>query len=376
MVKIPLNVLQFATDTSPYEMFVDYWRHYSSFNTKKTAKVGEFSTIRKDGTTISFAEKELEMNAALKREIARVSQVSLDPSIPLEQWASHPAVRWATFAIVSGMIDMILPEVLIESVGLYSEIRNAGFGDSFSFDIKPRDLFVISKSGHGQKQTEVHKQFDTTVTVVPVPHQITVEVALYRVLAGKESLAEFTAKAVKSIEAQMTVDTYNVFAAAMGNLALVGASPNAYMKVAGYSQDALISLAQRVSAWNGGQKVILAGTQRALQYILPNDANYRYDIESEFVKVGYIRTAFGYDTMVLPQLAAWGTPFTVALSDANVYFLCTGVNKPVKLCIEGSTLSNVTAPFDNSNLTQDATFIKNWQAAVATNAIAGLMTVA
>lgn len=373
MVKIPLNVLQFATDTSPYEMFVDYWRHYSSFNSKKTT---EFSTIRKDGTPLSFAEKEMEMNAALKREVARVSQVNIDPTIPLEQWASHPSVRWATFAVVSAMIDMILPETLIDSIGLYTEIRNGGWADSFSFDIKPRDLFVVSKSGHGQKATEVHKQFDTTVTVVPVPHQITVQVALYKVLAGKESLAEFTAKALKSIEAQMTVDTYTVFAAAMANLALVGASPNAYMQVAGYSQDALISLAQRVSAWNGGQKVILAGTQRALQYVLPSDGNYRYQIDSEFVKVGYVRTAFGYDTMVLPQLAAWGTPFTLALSDANIYFLCVGVNKPIKLCIEGSTLSNVTAPFDNSNLTQNATFIKSWQAAVATNAVAGLMTVA
>lgn len=370
MTKIPLNVLQFAADTSPYEMFVDYWRHYSSFNTKKTT---EFSQIRKDGTPISFAEKELAMNEALKKEIGRVSQVNFDPSIPLEQWASHPSVRWASMAVVSAMIDMILPEVLIDSVGLYSEIRNAGFGDSFSFDIKPRDLFVISKSGHGQKATEVHKQFDTTVTVVPVPHQITVQVALYKVLAGKESLAEFTAKAIKSIEAQMTVDTYTVFAAAMTALTT---TTDAYMKVVGYSQDALIALGQRVSAWNGGAKVILAGTQRALQYILPADGNYRYDIESDLVKVGYVRTAFGFDTMILPQVAAWGTPFTLALSDANVYLLSVGVNKPIKLCVEGSTLSNVTAPFDNSNLTQNATFIKNWQAAVATNAVAGLLTVA
>ena len=58
---------------------------------------------------------------------------------------------------------------------------------------------------------------------------------------SKESLAEFTAKALKSIEYQMAVDTYSAFATAMGNLALVGASPNAYMKVVGYTQDAAIN---------------------------------------------------------------------------------------------------------------------------------------
>ena len=104
--------------------------------------------------------------------------------------------------------------------------------------------------------------------------------------------------------------------------------------------------------------------------------NYRYDIESDLVKVGYVRTAFGFNTLIIPQVAAWATPFTVVMNDANVYLLSVGVNKPMKLCIEGSTLSNVTAPFDNSNLTQNATFIKNWQAAVAANCVAGLMTVA
>jgi hypothetical protein len=183
MIKIPSNVLQFAKDnTSPYEMFVDYWNHYSSFNGNKKA---EFSLTRKDGSPISFAEKETAMNEALKAEVARVSQVSFDSSIPLEQWANHPTVRWANFAVISAMIDMVLPDALIGSIGDYSEIRNGGWGDSFSFDIKNRDLFVVSKSGHGQRATEIHKQFDTTVTVVPTPHQITVQVSLYKVLCGK-----------------------------------------------------------------------------------------------------------------------------------------------------------------------------------------------
>jgi hypothetical protein len=103
--------------------------------------------------------------------------------------------------------------------------------------------------------------------------------------------------------------------------------------------------------------------------------NYRYDLESEYFKVGYVRTASGFDTMVLEQFADWSTPFSVLLNDSNVYFISPGVNKLLKLCVEGSTLSNVGQPFDNSNLTQNATFIKNWKAAVATSAIAGLMTV-
>ena len=79
--------------------------------------------------------------------------------------------------------------------------------------------------------------------------------------------------------------------------------------------------------------------------------------------------------MILDQFADWTTPFSVLLNDSNVYLISPTVNKLLKLVIEGSTLSNVTAPFDNSNLTQNATFIKNWKAAVCTNAVAGLITV-
>ena len=37
-------------------------------------------------------------------------------------------------------------------------------------------------------------------------------------------------------------------------------------------------------------------------------------------------------------------------------------------------MSTVDQPFQNSNLTQSATLFKSWGTAVATNAIAGVMT--
>ena len=78
---------------------------------------------------------------------------------------------------------------------------------------------------------------------------------------------------------------------------------------------------------------------------------------------------------MLDQFADWSTPFSVLLNDSNVYVISPSVNKLLKLVIEGSTLSNVTQPFDNSNLTQNATFIKSWKAVVCTNSVAGLVTV-
>ena len=182
MIKVPQNVLAFAKDTTPYEMFVDYYRHFQSIN---GGKKYDFQTLNSKGQPLSFSEKEVQMNEALRKEVVRVSGVSFDPAISMEQWALNPMVSWASFAVVSALIDMVLPDSLIDSIGLYTDVSNISWGDSAAYTIKARDLFIVSKSGHGQKSSEVHKQFETTITVVPEPHQITVQVALYKVLCGK-----------------------------------------------------------------------------------------------------------------------------------------------------------------------------------------------
>ncbi|MBA4463117.1 MAG: hypothetical protein H2B01_02885 [Nitrosopumilaceae archaeon] len=372
-MRVPDNIKTFALGDEglkPYIMFQDYWNHYKALNGATNV---EFMKVKEDGTPISFAEKEEQMNLALKSEIMKHASVSTLDAFPIEQWANHPSIRWATFAVVSAMIDMVLPQSLIESIGLYTDVRAIGFGDSASFDVKPRDLFVISKAGRAQRTAEMRKQFSGQVTVLPENRQISVQVALYKVLAGKESLAEFVAKAIMSIESEVTRDVFSVFNTAME--ALDNAGDDA-LRYAGYTQATLVALAQKVSAWNGGQRAIVAGTQLALQNILPADSNYRYDFQSDFVKVGYIRTAFGYDVMALPQVADWRTEFKLMLDDNNVYVLSPSANKLVKLVLEGATLSNVSGMYDRANLTQDATLYKAWGTAIATNALAGIITLA
>lgn len=376
-MKIPSNVLQFAgaDNTKVYELFVDYWKHYQSQN--DSTKKFDFVQYREEENSgkqvaITFAEKEDAMNAALRKEIMRVAGVGdLASSFPVAQWASHPSINWATFAVVSALIDMILPDTIIQSIGAYTDVRSIGWGDSAAFDVSPRDLFVVSKAGRGKRMTELKKQFKGQVVIIPELRELSVQVSLYRVLAGKESLAEFVAKAVRSIETQITLDVYNVFNVAMAALPVVG---GAELRFAGYSQENLVKLGQRVTAFNGGAKAIVLGTQAALQNVLPADANYRYELESDYVKIGYIRTAFGYDIMPLPQVADWTTPFSMALDDAKLYIVSPSSQKLVKLVLEGSTLSNTTGTYDNANLTQSTTLFKSWGAAIATNAVAGCIT--
>jgi hypothetical protein len=372
--KIPAQVVLFAGGEDKlgvYNMFRDYW---NQFRTRNGAKGLDFSTttVNKDGETvsISFDEKEAAMNSALKREIMRKAGIESFADFPLETWATHPTLKWATFAVVSAMVDMILPETIIDSIGLYSDVRTIGWGDSAAFDVEPRDLFVVSKAGRGKRTSEIHKQFKGQVVINPEQHELTVGVSLYRVLAGKESLAEFVTKVARSVETQLTIEVYNAFVTATTAL-----TTGAYgLKVAGFTQKDFTLLAQKVGAWNGGALPVCIGTQVALANILPADGNYRYDIASDFVKMGYVRNFVGTDIVVLPQVADYANPFGLLLADTDLWFVSTGAQKIIKVVLEGNVLSYTSDVYANANLVQTSTMIKSWGVGVATNAVAGMMT--
>lgn len=374
MNKIPTQVMAFAggeANLGVYKMFVDYWAHYQSLSGKRT-NYQDTTVVNGQEVKISFSEKEDALNKALVKEIARKAGIANLGDFPVETWATHPTLRWASFAVVSALVDMVLPQSMIDSIGMYTDVKSIGWGDSAAFDVKPRDLFVVSKAGRAKRQTELHKQYNGQVTVLPEPRQIAVSVALHRVLAGQESLADFVAKAIMSLESNMTVDVYNTFATAMlaiDNTASTG------LRVAGYSQSEFVRLSQQVRAWNGGANPIAIGTQAALANILPADSNYRYDIESDFVKMGYIRNFQQTDILMLPQVANYaGTPFGLKLSDTTVWIVSPSVNKLVKLVLEGNTLAYSDSTYANADLSQNANLVKSYGTAIATNAVAATIT--
>ena len=371
ITKVPNQVMQFAggeANLGVYNAAVDYYNHYQSMNGKTGLEYQKYTVKDGQQVELTFAKKEEEITAALKKEILRKAGIQDISQFPLETWAGHPVIRWATFAVVSAIIDMILPQTLINSIGIFTDIKSIGWGDSAAFDVKPRDLFVVSKAGRAKRTTELHKQFQGQVTVIPELREIAVSVSLYRVLSGKESLADFIAKAVLSIESQVTVDAYTAFATAMGaidNTASTG------LRVAGYSQAEFVRLSQTVRAWNGGAEPIAIGTQAALASILPADANYRYDFESEFVKVGHLKEFQMTRVMMLEQVADWNTPFGLKLADNRVWIVSPSSQKLVKLVLEGNVMSYTDEVYRNANLLQNAVIQKSWGTAVATNAVAG-----
>jgi len=356
------NILAFAADGKLPVMFQDYMNHYKSIAEKKSV---EFDT------TLSFDEKEARLNSALRKEIIKRAGVPYATEDNISEWFNHPLVAHELFAVTNALIDMILPQSIIDTIGLYTDVRTGEWGNNFSFDIEPRDLFVVSKHGKAQKTTEVHKQYRGQKTLTPEMHELTVGVSMYSVLSNKESLANLVSKCVRSIETAMTLDAYNAFATAMSNLS---ATATTGLRIAGFSQANLIRLAEQVQSWSYGAKPLIVGTATALLNVLPDDNNYRYSLNDSYVTLGYIPTVNGYDVMRMPQVADIETFGALKIANDRIWVIAPSTQKIVKLCLEGNTIANTTGVFENSDLTQTSTLMKSWSAAVITNAVAGVIT--
>lgn len=363
-IKLSNQIMTFSNNATLYEKFLDYINHYRAETEGKT------SLIYNKG--VSFAEKDKEINEDILCEIERLSGRKRNNEVPVSIFARDPQFQYYTFAVIGSLIDAVIPYTIIDSIGAYADIRYGGWGDSFSFNIEPRDLFAVSEAGRGKRIGFVQKQFGTTATLSPVNHKVTAEVSVYKVLSGAESLAKFTMKLIRSIESQMTYDAYD--AMVTGLSALSGSA--AALNVSAYTQDALINLCQTVTAYNGGNKATIVGTQLALSKVLPTtDANYRYMLDSDYVKIGYVKEFNGFSMLALPQIADYtSSNFGLKLNNNQLYVVSTGADKLVKIAVEGNTLTYVDDIDSNANLTQNATVNKSWQAGMVTSAIAGIVT--
>lgn len=364
MITIPEKVQRFSEETGTskdlFLGFADLYNHYRSEILKKEGLVYTKTT--------SLDEKEKTMNALLQREIVKYSGANIQGIIPPEMLVSNPLYQWATFAVVNTLVDMVIPDTIVDSIGMYTDIKTGDYGNNFSFDIKPNDLFYVTRSGKGVRHAEVQKSYNGQVVVTPVEHDITVQVNLYRVLSGKESLAEFAIKSLRSIETEMAYDAYTAFSGAMNNLPT---TPGSELQYTGFSTANAIDLIQKVTSYNNESKAILVGTLKAVNRILPTDTNYRYSLDSDYVKLGYVQNFAGTDVLVLPNKADWKNQYKSLLDDNKIYVVSPSAQKIVKLCIEGSTQAITGDTYGNANLTQETTLKKMWATGVATNAIFG-----
>lgn len=361
MANLPLHVVAFAgSNTKTYEQFKDYYFHAESIKGKK---LGEFDD------TIKFADKEAKMHTALLSEVSRYSGVAIQEGMDMVQFASNPQLKWAMGAVVNMMIDAIIPDTIIRTIGLYTDIQTVPWGGVAQFNVKPNATMGTTKFSNGRREGFAQKHFNSSVSIVPEAHEVNVEASLYKILVGEESLADFARKAVLALETEMTLDAYTAFA----TIADRGTFPTV-LDEATFAVDTLIGQCQIVEGYAKAKPIII-GTKRALAKVLPDSTKgYRLTTPSEAPSIGLIRGFYEYDIMELPQIAT-GKDFGLALDDDYIYVIAPAGGKLIKGAIEGATQSFTTNAEDTADLTTNTSFIKRWKFDVATNSTMARMKV-
>lgn len=196
----------------------------------------------------------------------------------------------------------------LESFFPYSDIRVISRGDSGVFSINARDIFCILKQGRGDSVTrEIRRNFQGQTSIVP-------------------ELTSFSENDVSSLFSSLILGSVS--------------NDNVGLRVSGFSSSEFVRLSQTVSAWNGGAKTVVIGTHKSLANILPNDKNYRYNLDTEN-RIEYYGNFYQTDLISLPPAVNYGNPFSVELKDDRVWMVSPTEGKLLKIVFEDETLENV-----------------------------------
>lgn len=347
------NRIKFSTEVGKdlIPAWKDYVNHYrkENFSTKKTVN-----------NTKTLAEKEKLVNKIAFSEIAKFA--NMDTSfVGQAQMSTNPMYRWAFFAVVNKLVDIVIPDVIAEDFYQFANVSTVGRGNSGKFTIKSSDLFMVTINGNSRRHVAAQRQFTGEQTLTPVNHTITTQVDLYRVLAGEESLAEYAIKIILSIEAEIALDIAFCMQDSFN-------TRTANFKEAGFTQIAFKTLASRVSAANGGRKAIALGTEVGLSEIMPTDDYLKLGLGESYNSIGYLPVFLNTPLIALAQKIDWTTPdYDFAISDKFIYFVSPGMQKLIQIVFEDEGLYIPDDVFANGNLIQNASMHKSWATGLITN---------
>lgn len=314
----------------------------------------------------SRADMEAAINKAYIEEVEKRT-MSRKNALSDKKWANSQNVVEMADQIRDFMIDMILPETLLMSpMNIFCDFRFADLGDSMTFKLENNALYTVSKAGYRKRSTDLQKLYASSATLVPELRQLTVGTDLFEIMAGRVFIGKEVMKAVRSIETAVYFDAYDAMYNAMESYA------PSVLTMTNPTETDIIKAAETVAAYNGNRKPIIVGTPVALKNVVPSNNNYRYLLESEFVKLGYIQTFNTYDVIALEQVANpydTTTDYALKLKDDRIYIVSPASDKLVKVGFGGETMSHTDAIYDNANLLQLSTISKAWDAQVITNSV-------
>lgn len=307
------------------------------------------------------------MQEAFLAEVERKGGVSRKDN-EMSAWISHPSTRWAAFAIIDATITAILPETILPQFGAFADFRTQGVGDVTKFKIMPGSFYTVSLDANGQRTTFRQKKSAGDITVTPIGHIVTIYTDLYRVLAGKENIADFMGWLLRSVESEMYKDAVGALNTGLATI------PTGTLNVTGkFDLKKLVEMCETVQAQNGGAPATIVGSAVALMNVVPDSSlGYRMNVDGDGGSIELVKNVMDFDILRLRN--AVDATGALVLASNKIYVVSTSVDKLVKgVMTQGMT--NTNQHFDNADITSNFTYRKEWDFVYASAAHAGVYTI-
>lgn len=141
-----MNFNRIVFSTNAEQDLIPAWKDYVNHYRKEN-----FSTKKTVSTTLSLMEKETIVNKAAFSEISK--HANIDSSfIGKAQMSTNPMYRWAFFAVVNKLVDIVIPDILAEDFYAFANVSVVGRGNSGKFTMKSSDLFEVSINANSRRK--------------------------------------------------------------------------------------------------------------------------------------------------------------------------------------------------------------------------------
>lgn len=233
-------------------------------------------------------------------------------------------------------------------------------------------MFVVNDAAEGISRGGVLTTYNTEYTVQAHKKEVGAYVDWYHVATNKQNWGQFGIKIALAYSAYIEAKVVKAMESTITPAVASAQGISGYV-TNGFSDANWIATARNVELANGGSAVYALGTKIALQNVLPaSSANsaFRYDENSAIVKTGYLPSykevpMIELGTALVPNTIN-GTPQTI-VSDKIIYMIPLGMYKPVKVVMEGNTLTVEKNPLE----TADHTYMINVNMRIGVDVVVG-----
>lgn len=258
------------------------------------------------------------------------------------------------------IIEEVIDERLVSGWGdnpFFRELveeRNLASGDTNEFYIPDNSILTVSKfSGNHHDLNRQKLGMGEYRSINTSWYGIKVYEDFVRYMAGRFDWAHYIEKLYEAVDKKVNDMLYSAF------LGLDDEVPAAYKFSGTITEEAILSMVEKVQTANGGKEVMIAGPRTALAKItaLTNASMWSDEMKNTRNTLGGLGTWNGVPLVRIPQVFEQGTR-TFAYPENKFFILPLTDNKPIKLVNEGDSIYNeVSDGTTNRDMTIEAEYM-------------------